>query len=130
MQGPKRDSDARRDNIFDPPLGPFGRNQCADAAYEYQYEIMPNLHCIFVSPLRRALQTAYFLFKDHPRRKEIEVIMVPDLRDVLAGPWDIPNPIEKIVEDAKDMFYNLDTSLLDLASPDPDLWFLKNTDPK
>jgi len=52
------------------------------------------------------------------------------MRETLTNPWDIPNPITKIIKEAKDMFYNLDTSLIDLDDPEKNLWFLKNSDPE
>jgi len=47
-----------------------------------------------VSPLRRALQTAYLLFKDHPNFNNIEVIIDPNIRETLGSPCSIPFPVK------------------------------------
>ena len=41
---------------------------------------------------------------------------------------DIPNPILDTIDEFKDLFPNLDTSLIDLSAPNHDLWFLENLD--
>lgn len=42
---------------------------------------------MLVSPLRRAIQTAYHLFKDHPNKPKLMV--VPFLREMLSSSCDI-----------------------------------------
>jgi phosphohistidine phosphatase SixA len=39
------------------------------------------VHTVFVSPLRRALQTAYHLFKNHPNFSNIKFIIVPKAKE-------------------------------------------------
>jgi len=57
-------------------------------------------------------------------------LVVPDLREVLESPCDVPNSVDEILADLKKMFpeENLDFSLFDLKSKDRDFWFLKNLD--
>ena len=52
--------------------------------------LMPNIYVILVSPLRRSLQTAYLIFKDHPNFKDILVIVDPHLREQMLSASDVP----------------------------------------
>ena len=81
-----------------------------------------------MSPFRRALQTTFLLFKNHPNFKNIEVILDPDLRDELHASFHIPNPIIPLIEEFDRLFPNLNVQYLDLNSEEKDLWFLENTD--
>jgi broad specificity phosphatase PhoE len=45
------------------------------------------LDIVLVSPLRRAIQTAYYLFRDHPNKPKL--IVVPFLREMLSSSCDI-----------------------------------------
>jgi len=48
---------------------------------------------VIVSPLIRALDTAYRLFKTHPNFKMMRFIVDPDMREVLdINPCNIPKP--------------------------------------
>ena len=51
---------------------------------------MPKLEMIVVSPLVRALETAYLIFKDHPNFENVIVVLDPDLRETLHSACDIP----------------------------------------
>ena len=84
---------------------------------------------IIVSPLKRTLETAYQMFKEHPNFENIQVILDPDLREhIFCRSCDIPDPIEETVYYYKALFNHFDASLIDLASDDCNLWFLKNGD--
>lgn len=65
---------------------------------------LPNLKYIFVSPLRRALQTAFHLFKNHPNRSNISIILDPDLRECLHWPCGIPSYFDSIINEFKEHF--------------------------
>ena len=84
---------------------------------------------IITSPLKRHLESAYLIFKEHPNFKNIEVVLDPNLRDLLVKPYDIPGPIQPTIDEFSKLFSKLNTSLLDLWSPDKDLWFLQNSTP-
>ena len=85
---------------------------------------------IVVSPFKRALETAYHTFKDHPNFKNIAVVVNPDVREHFHAICDIANPIQDTIDEFNPLFNNLDLSLLDLQSHNRDLWFLsKNMDP-
>ena len=78
-----------------------------------------------MSPLFRALETAYHTFKNHLNFKEMVVILHPDVREHTHSPCDIPSPIMDTVNHFKGLFPNgLNTDLLDLTGSERDLWFL------
>jgi len=43
-----------------------------------------DFEAVFVSPLGRAIQTAYHLFKSHPNKKAIKFIVLPQLAEILS----------------------------------------------
>lgn len=74
------------DMFFDSPLHELGVNQCADMATK-NAEI-PYAK-VFVSPLRRTMQTCVEMFKSHPNRSKIEFIVHPGIAEVLKKDSDI-----------------------------------------
>ena len=96
---------------------------------------MPNLQYVYVSPLRRGIETAYNIFKNHKNFNDLQFIVDPDLREHLWATCDIPAPgIKRRFLNYRKWFHNLDTSLLDklIAKYEPegleDAWFLGNTE--
>ena len=85
---------------------------------------MPNVDVVFVSPLKRALQTAYYCFKDHPKFKDIQFIILPDLKEHLSCTCDIPGPIEPLILEFSKLFPKFDSSLLQEFENNKNLWFL------
>ncbi|CAI2366147.1 unnamed protein product [Moneuplotes crassus] len=65
------------------------------------------IHTIFVSPLRRALMTAYYVYKDHPNFASIEFILLPQLRESLNIISDIPSNIDEVIEEFKELIPQL-----------------------
>ncbi|CAI2375252.1 unnamed protein product [Moneuplotes crassus] len=86
-----------------------------------------NIHTVFISPLRRAMQTAYHSFKDHPNFDKIKFIIVPNLRECMNLASGIPYNIEKVIEEFSELFPILDTSLFD-SYEDKLHYFLDDTD--
>jgi broad specificity phosphatase PhoE len=82
---------------------------------------------IIVSPLRRALETAYYTFKDHPNFKNITVVLDPDLRELMNCSGCIPGAINDLIDEFKDKFSELDTTLLDPESDRAKIWYLDNS---
>ena len=109
--------------FVDSPLSKLGEKQCRVAS-KLAGKLIPNLRILLVSPLKRTLQTAYLIFKNHPNFQNIKVILVPDLRDKLHSPCDIPGPIEEIIGEFDKLFPNFDYSLINMEDPDRHLWFL------
>jgi len=64
--------------LIDSPLSPLGVEQCEQAA---QLSNIIKFDTVFVSPLRRALQTAYIMFKNHPDFGKIKFIVHPQMRE-------------------------------------------------
>jgi broad specificity phosphatase PhoE len=69
-------------------LSELGVQQC-DEASKLAGQLV-NLKTIFVSPLRRALQTAYLLFKEHPNFLSLRFVVHPLLRENMHTVCDIP----------------------------------------
>lgn len=100
----------------------FGFDQC-DKAEEAAKEL--SIHTIYVSPLRRALQTVHEIFKNHPDFDRINFVLMPKLREHLHSSNDIPVNIEEIVEQYKTIFPNFDTSMVS-AYKDPLHYFIED----
>ena len=67
---------------------------------------------MFVSPLRRALQTAYHSLKTHPNFDKIRFIVHPLLRGKINSIWEIPANINDTIEKYSQLFPHFDTSLI------------------
>ncbi|CAI2372015.1 unnamed protein product [Moneuplotes crassus] len=88
------------------------------------------IHTIFVSPLRRALMTAYYVYKDHPDFASIKFILLPQLRESLNIISDIPSNINEVIEEFKELIpqlhiAELNTSLVDQRTS-REHWFLND----
>ena len=70
-----------------------------------------DIHTVFVSPLRRALQTAYYVFKNHPNFEEITFVVLPKLKEGLKTWSDIPNNINDTFNEFSKKFKHFDTDL-------------------
>lgn len=87
-------SDAERDPyLIDAPLTELGIQQCKDQV-EKGIWLLPNLSLVITSPLKRAIETAYLVFKDHPNFKNMTFLLDPDLREGMNSPCDVCGPIE------------------------------------
>ncbi len=75
----------------DPPLSLRGREQLL--AIGAQYQSAP-VKFVFVSPLRRTLDTCRAIFDAHPCRKEIRFFVHPLIREALNNANDIPGEID------------------------------------
>ena len=106
--------------LADPRLTIKGIKQCEDA--KAIYHKLP-IRCVFVSPLRRALETCELLFQDHPLKKDIQFIVHPLLTEMLAGSNEIPVPIQEKIEEYGKKKY--DFSLFS-GYDRPELYFVYN----
>jgi broad specificity phosphatase PhoE len=94
-------------DLRDAPLSLVGIQQCMKA------QAMANkikAEYIVVSPLRRALETAYYTFKSHPNFDNIKFVLLPVLKEGLDTACDIPVNIFDTIEEFKQKFTNFDTS--------------------
>ena len=72
-----------------------------------------NITTVFLSPQRRAFETAYHIFGDGG---DIKFIIVPKMKEGLKAVSDILSNIDNLIDEYKLLFNNLDTSLLDSYS--------------
>ena len=78
----------RDKELLDCPLSDLGIKQCEEASSTASR--LSNVSTVFISPLRRALQTAYLLFKNHPKFDSIKFIVHPQLRENMHTVCDVP----------------------------------------
>eukprot|EP00343_Euplotes_focardii_P009499 CAMPEP_0205823748 /NCGR_PEP_ID=MMETSP0206-20130828/17773_1 /ASSEMBLY_ACC=CAM_ASM_000279 /TAXON_ID=36767 /ORGANISM="Euplotes focardii, Strain TN1" /LENGTH=210 /DNA_ID=CAMNT_0053121191 /DNA_START=18 /DNA_END=647 /DNA_ORIENTATION=- len=97
-------------SLRDPKLCETGYQQCVEARKAVS---SLRIHTIFVSPLRRALETAYNVYKTHPDFKKIRFIVLPWIRESLNTSSDFPSDVENVIEEFKEVIPQLDSSLMD-----------------
>ncbi|CAK90511.1 unnamed protein product (macronuclear) [Paramecium tetraurelia] len=72
------------ESLIDCGLTQYGIQQCLESATKMSSF---KVDIVLVSPLRRAIQTAHYLFRDHPNKPKF--IVVPFLREMLSSSCDI-----------------------------------------
>ena len=80
---------AKDATLMDAELSSAGVQQCYDSDTYTElarYEIVR----VIVSPMRRAMQTAYHLLKDRPDFNEIQFVVHPVCREHLHQAGDVP----------------------------------------
>lgn len=87
-----------------------------------------DIHTVFMSPMRRAIQTAYYTFKDHPNLENIKFIVVPAWREFMNYASGVPSNIQETVKSFEGKLPNIDMSLFD-EFEDKLHYFLYDTDP-
>lgn len=114
--------------MIDAPLSEVGLIEC-EMANKKAWKKIPGLAIIIVSPLTRAVQTAYETFCNHPNWSNIKVIVAPDLREELDSPYSVPNEINKVLSEFYNKFPSMDTSLFKSKFEDEqcNYWFLENS---
>ena len=75
------------ESLVDAKLTLEGVEQCRVAA-KHAADI--DFHKVYVSPLRRTMETAYHVFKDHPNFRKIEFVLEPTIREKIGISGDIP----------------------------------------
>ena len=76
-----------------------------------------NITLVLVSPLRRALQTAYYAFKDHPSKPKLKVTL--NGREIMSSTCSIPDNVEILQKE----FPSFDFSELEVLK-DKKFWVL------
>ena len=61
-----------------------------------------------ISPMRRAMQTAYHLLKSHPQFATIKFVVEPLCRENIHGTCDIPSTYSEMRQFAQSLFPNVD----------------------
>jgi len=76
--------------LYDACLTIEGIKQCEESiSRDYLHQI--ELEYVMISPMRRAMQTAYHLLKSHPQFSTIRFIVEPLCRENIHGTCDIPS---------------------------------------
>ncbi|CDW74856.1 UNKNOWN [Stylonychia lemnae] len=109
--------------LLDCPLSDLGIQQCKDSAR--LAHTLPDVKTVFISPLRRALQTAYLLFKEHPQFSKIHFVVHPLLRENTHTVCDIPESLESVKAEYLTKIPNLDFSLIgeSLSDDQKKIWY-------
>ena len=72
-----------------------------------------DIKVVLVSPLRRTIQTAFYIFKNHPNFQKMKFILVPKAREAMVGVADLPGDIDTVINTYSKLFpQGLDTSLI------------------
>ena len=101
--------------ILDPSL----RDPKLSKTGHYQWkEVRPlvntlKIHTIFVSPMRRTLETAYHTYKTHPDFERIRFVLLPTVRESLNTSSDFPSDVDELITEFREVLPNLDTSLME-----------------
>ena len=111
-------------SLRDAQISEDGLKQCEKAS---TFASQLKIHTVFISPLRRPLQTAYNILKDHPMFNEMKFVIVPKMREIMSTSNDIPVNIYSVIEEFSKLFPNLDTSELDKYT-DPLHYFVEDLD--
>ena len=74
-----------------------GIAECESNAAEI-VKTLPDLKIVYVSALRRALQTAHLVLKNHPNKAEIEIRIEPWIREGYKWSAGVPRPLEQMKE--------------------------------
>ena len=117
---------------IDSPLAQSGLEQCKNHSEDYCNQLK-DLRIIVVSPLHRALQTAFYVLGQHPRRQDITVIIDPYMREGMHWTCGIPSALQEKIKFAKELFCEfkeVNTDMIDKLSSqvqngNPNLWFVE-----
>ena len=72
-----------------------------------------DIEAVYVSPMRRTLQTSYNVFKNKENFKQIKFIVLPDLRENFFSACDIPNYIDDVKAEFSQLFEDIDFTRVD-----------------
>ena len=77
---------------------------------------------VFVSPMRRCIETAYHLFKDLDCFQTTQFILVPFIREQLHTAGDVAVSYAEMVQHARAHLPNVDTDMFFEEIEDLDMW--------
>ncbi|KAL4490936.1 hypothetical protein ABPG72_008672 [Tetrahymena utriculariae] len=109
-----------RKEYIDAPLHPLGEQMCKNNAKFIQNY---SFHTVFVSPLRRTLQTAQILFENHPNKNEIKFIVLPYCTEILSKVCDVSDLV-KVKQEFQDSQF--DFCLFDQFKFSTENWQIEN----
>ena len=105
--------------LWDPHLSSIGRMQTETCTL---YKDKP-IFTVFVSPLRRAMETCEGIFKSHPNHDKIHFIVHPLIREILNNTNDMPILLQEIKDIYEPLGYDFGYFK---EFPVPQLYFLYN----
>ena len=82
--------------------------------------------CVVVSPMRRAMQTAYYLLKDREDFASIQFIVNPLCRELLGAAADVPSARSDMIRYAQSLFPTVDTSSCFEGYENPEHYFVED----
>jgi hypothetical protein len=59
---------------------------------------------VFVSPLRRTIETAYYMFREHPNFETMTFVLNPTLREKITVSGDVPIGNSSFVEQIQNIY--------------------------
>jgi len=109
--GPQKDytKNAVDDDLRDCGIHSSGVEECLKAQ---KVANSLDIHTVFVSPLKRTMETAYQVFKNHPNFEKIRFIVAPKAKEGLKACSDIVGDIEQTMQHFGSLFPNLSGELL------------------
>ena len=114
-------------NFLDPELSEDGIEQANKQA---EVAKLTEFTTVLVSPLRRALETAYLLFKDTNYFNSLKFVIVPILREQIYSVAEIPQNFQITFDEYQQKLPNLDASIVFENYPDLENWFLQDLEPE
>ncbi|CAI2376484.1 unnamed protein product [Moneuplotes crassus] len=113
----------------DTSLSEKGIKECQ---YASQHAHQLDIDLVLMSPMRRTLQTAYYLLRSHPNKEKIKYIVHPSLRELLYGYSGMTrNWGHQLNKEYQYYFQNLDTSLMKNQDETyNELFFCQDVQPK
>lgn len=109
----------------DTVLSSFGVEQ---AKYASKYANMLDIDLVLISPMRRTMQTAYYLLRNHPNKESMKYVVHPGIREHIFGFSEMTdNWSEKFENQYQCYFPNLDASLMKTPDGEYDeLFYLRD----
>jgi len=106
--------------LIDARLSPEGKKDCVKKRHLAN---QLDIKVVLVSPLRRGVETAYEIFREHPNFDIIEFVLVPEVKEMLMVAGDLPDDIDTTIETYGPLFpRGLDFTLIQRYHH-PRLWY-------
>jgi hypothetical protein len=90
-----------REDLIDSRLDDKGIEQCLRAG-SYMNQI--DFRVMVISPMRRTMETCYYMFNQHPNWKEMKFVLHPLLREKIGISGDVPLPNDRLKYELEHMY--------------------------
>ena len=84
------------------------------------------LSTVVVSPMRRTMQTAYHVLKDHPKFSSLKFVLMPICREHIWTVGDIARSPKETIATATSLFPNVDTYTFFASKSDVEHWQIED----